>query len=193
MPTQKTTRDEVLLCCWEHIHLHGYHSSSISQLAKAAGLGKAGLLHHFKSKAELLNAVIDYAIKYFREYVLSVAKEDLPWEQRLEKLLRRQNRLTKVGRRGCFFTNLIMETGQDGVFNEKILVFYREWRQALKDLLAEVLPADDVREQVYLMHVHYEGAVALYKLSGNEHHLEYFVTKTVSDLKQRQGTNEVAV
>ncbi|MEM1214176.1 MAG: TetR/AcrR family transcriptional regulator, partial [Bacteroidota bacterium] len=170
----------------EHIHLHGYHSSSISQLAQAAGLGKAGLLHHFKSKEGLLNAVIDYAIDFFRGYVLTVIQEDLPWEQRLEKLLRRQNRLTKVGRRGCFFTNLIMEVGQHGTFNDKILVFYREWRQTLRTLVAEVVRDEaEVREIVYLLHVHYEGAVALYKLSGNEHHLEYYVNKTVSDLQTK--------
>lgn len=180
MPVHKTTREDILRGCWEVINLHGYKGSSISMLAKAAGLGKAGLLHHFGSKEGLMNAVLEYAMTFFRTYVLAVAnEEDLPLEQRLEKMLRRQNRLAKIDQRGCFFTNVIMEMGQEGTHNELLLAFYDEWKAVFAHLLTDVMPMDQAKEQAYLMLLQYEGAITLYKLSGEEEHLESFVRRYV--------------
>ena len=169
--------------CWEQFHLHGYHASSIKALADAAGLGKAGLLHHFGSKEGLMHAVIDYSIEEFRRYVISVINEELPLDQRLEKFLRRQNRLTKLHQRGCFFTNIIMETGQQGLFNETLKAFYVEWERELAGLLAEHWPAEEARERAYRLLVEYEGAVTMYKLTGDEAHLESFVHRSVAPIK----------
>ena len=38
---------------------HGWRNTSLAQIAKAAGVTPAGLLHHFESKEQLLNAVLD--------------------------------------------------------------------------------------------------------------------------------------
>ncbi|RME98109.1 MAG: TetR/AcrR family transcriptional regulator [Bacteroidetes bacterium] len=179
MPSVKTSREDILHRCWQVIHLHGYQASSVSMLAKAAGLGKAGLLHHFGSKEGLMHAVVSYAAQAFRDYVFAVAREDLPPEQRLEKMLRRQNRLAKLDQRGCFFTNLIMETGQSGRFNEQLQTFYEEWQATLVSLLTERLDAALAKEQAYLLLVEYQGSVALYKLSGDEQHLEKYVRRAV--------------
>lgn len=184
MPASKTSRKEILHKCWEVIHLNGYQASSISLLAKAAGLGKAGLLHHFGSKEELMKAVIEYSITFFHGYVFNVIEEDLPLEQRLEKFLRRQNRLSKLDQRGCFFTNLIMETGHSGLFNQYLSDFYVEWRAQLVRLLSHVMSETDAEEEVYQLLVQYEGAVALYKLSGDEEHLEKYVHRALRMLKQ---------
>jgi TetR/AcrR family transcriptional repressor of nem operon len=193
MPVQKTSKTEILHRCWEHFHRHGYHASSISALAQASGLGKAGLLHHFGSKQALMAAVIAFAQVEFKRYVLSVVEEDLPLAQRLEKLLRRQNRLTKIDQRGCFFTNVIMETGQSGVFNSSIQAFYREWQDELSRLLAEYYPPEEADRRAYLLLIEYEGAVTLYKLSGDEAHLEQFVHRSIHPLKSaRHGTSSTA-
>jgi AcrR family transcriptional regulator len=38
---------------------HGWRNTSLAQIAKEAGVSPAGLLHHFESKDQLLNAVLD--------------------------------------------------------------------------------------------------------------------------------------
>ena len=38
---------------------HGWRNTSLAQIAKDAGVSPAGLLHHFESKEQLLNAVLD--------------------------------------------------------------------------------------------------------------------------------------
>ncbi|MGH1433921.1 MAG: TetR/AcrR family transcriptional regulator [Lewinella sp.] len=183
MPVQKTTKEDILLRCWEVINLHGYKGSSISMLAKAAGLGKAGLLHHFGSKEDLMHAVLVFSMDFFRDYVLAIADDEaLPLEQRLEKMLRRQNRLAKIDQRGCFFTNVIMEMGQEGIHNELLMAFYDEWKQVFALLVGKVMPEEAAKEQAYLMLLQYEGAITLYKLTGDEMHLESFVGRYVQIL-----------
>lgn len=38
---------------------HGYHGAALAGIARAAGLGNAGLIHHFPDKARLYGAVLD--------------------------------------------------------------------------------------------------------------------------------------
>lgn len=182
MPLQKIDRETLLHSCWEVIHRQGYHRTSISELAAAAGLGKAGLLHHFGSKEGLLQAVIDYALQQFRQYVLSVAGEDLPLDQRLEKLLRRQNRLAKYERRGCFFANTILELGREERFNIPLQAFYEEWQETVAGLFLEIMSPAEARLHAYRLLLEYEGAVTFYKLTDDVEHLENFVKRAVAPL-----------
>jgi TetR/AcrR family transcriptional regulator, transcriptional repressor for nem operon len=180
MPVIKIQKEEILKRCWEVMHREGYSNSSISLLAEATGLGKPGLLHHFGSKENLMQAVIGYALEQFRAYVLSVAQEDLPPVQRLEKLLRRQNRLAKYERRGCFFANMALETGRGGLFNALIATAFEEWQNAVSHILVlGGFTENQAREQAYRLLLEYEGAVTLFKLTDDTAHLEGVVERAV--------------
>ena len=180
MPKQKIDKEELLRLCWSVLHRQGYHHTSLRDLSQATGLGKAGLLHHFGSKEGLMRAVMDFAARWYGDNVLAVAEEDLPLEQRLEKLLRRHNRLAKIDGRGCFFGNTVLETSQEGIFNERIEVFFAEWQSALAHLLTGPLAAEQARDFAYLTLVEYQGATTLYKLHRDEAHLERFVHRTLA-------------
>jgi TetR/AcrR family transcriptional regulator, transcriptional repressor for nem operon len=179
MPVTKIHKEEILHRCWEVLHLRGYNGASISMLADAAGLGKAGLLHHFGSKEALMKAVLLYAAEQFRGYVLSVAHEDLPPEQRLEKLLRRQNRVAKLERKGCFFANTALEMGSEGFFNEFLVSFFDEWQTVVSGLFATAMPESEARAAAYRLLLEYEGSVTLFKISGDTRHLENLVQRAV--------------
>ena len=183
MPVQKIDKKELLRRCWEVFNRHGYHGTSISRLAEATGLGKSGLMHHHLSKETLMRSVVEYAQEELRKYVFSVAGEDLPPEQRLEKLLRRQNRLAKYERRGCFFANTALETGREGLFNEQIQTTFDEWQTTVAGLLATIMPPEKAAETAYQMLLEYEGSVTMYKLTGDEQHLERFVARAVALFK----------
>lgn len=179
MPVKKIEKRELLRRCWEVFNRHGYYGTSVSMLAEATGLGKSGLMHHHLSKESLMRAVVAFAQEELRNYVLSVAQEDLPPEQRLEKLLRRQNRLAKYDRRGCFFANTALETGRDGLFNEQIEKTYAEWQVAVAGILESIMSPDQAAETAYRLLLEYEGAITMYKLTGDEQHLERFVARAV--------------
>lgn len=179
MPVKKIEKPQLLRRCWEVFNRHGYHGTSVSMLAEATGLGKSGLMHHHLSKESLMRAVVEYAQEELRTYVFSVAGEDLPPEQRLEKLLRRQNRLAKYDRRGCFFANTALETGREGLFNDLIRATYDEWQETVAGLLISFMSAEEAHETAYRLLLEYEGAVTMYKLTGEEQHLERFVARAV--------------
>ncbi|HRI58750.1 MAG TPA: TetR/AcrR family transcriptional regulator [Saprospiraceae bacterium] len=192
MPVKKIEKTDLLRRCWEVFNRHGYYGTSVQMLADATGLGKSGLMHHHLSKESLMRAVVGYAQEELRTYVLSVAQEDLPPEQRLEKLLRRQNRLAKYERRGCFFANTALETGREGLFNEQIKTTFAEWQSAVAGILAAKMPPDVAAETAYRLLLEYEGSVTMYKITGDEQHLERFVGRVVALFgKQMKGGIEL--
>lgn len=180
MPVKKIDKQELLHRCWEVFNRHGYHGTSVSMLAEATGLGKSGLMHHHLSKESLMRAVLEYAQETLRSTVFSVVREDLPPEQRLEKMLRRQNRLVKMERQGCFFANTALETGRDGHFNQAIQVIWDEWRSAVAGLLGNIMSPADAADTAYRLLLEYEGAIIMYKISSDESHLERFVGRAVA-------------
>lgn len=52
-------REEILTTALEVISREGYRGASIRELADAAGLSQAGILHYFGSKEELFAAILD--------------------------------------------------------------------------------------------------------------------------------------
>lgn len=180
MPVIKIQKEEILRRCWEVLYREGYHAASVSMLAEATGLGKAGLLHHFQSKEALMKAVLQYAIEQFRLYVLSVAQEDLPPIQQLEKMLRRQNRLAKAERKGCFFANTALEMGRDAQFNTLLAGFFEEWQQTVATIFATFMPEADARAAAYQLQLEHEGSIMLYKITGDEQHLEGVIHRALA-------------
>jgi TetR/AcrR family transcriptional regulator, transcriptional repressor for nem operon len=179
MPTIKIDKREILLRCWSVFNRHGYYGTSVSMLAEKTGLGKSGLMHHFASKEVMMREVIEFAKEELKSYVFSVVAENLPPEQRLEKFLRRQNRLAKIDRRGCFFANTALETGREGIFNATIETTFVQWQAAVAEILSEKMPQTEAAEQAYRLLLEYEGAVIIYKLTGDEAHLENLVGRAV--------------
>ena len=52
-------RQRILAVAERMLARNGWRSTSLAQIARAAGVTPAGLLHHFESKEQLLNAVLD--------------------------------------------------------------------------------------------------------------------------------------
>ncbi|MEM9834942.1 MAG: TetR/AcrR family transcriptional regulator [Bacteroidota bacterium] len=182
MPKQKIAKSELLNLCWSVFHRDGYNGTSIQKVADAVGLGKAGLLHHFGSKEGLMKAVLLHAREAYGAYILSVTQEELPLEQRLEKMLRRQFRLVRIEQRGCFYANMILETAQSGVFNPQLSDFYLDWMTAVTEMLREKFPPSEAKERAYRYFVDYEGSVLLYKLEKDDEHLQRCVQRAIKML-----------
>ena len=64
------TRNRVFEIAAEVFHRKGYDNTSMSDVASAAGLTKAGLYHHISSKESLLYTVLDYGLDLTEAYVI---------------------------------------------------------------------------------------------------------------------------
>jgi AcrR family transcriptional regulator len=64
------TRERVFEIAAEVFHRKGYDNTSMSDVAMAAGLTKAGLYHHVSSKESLLYTVLDLGLDLTESYVM---------------------------------------------------------------------------------------------------------------------------
>lgn len=63
MPLQLYDKEKILDACFDVFVRHGYPNTSTTMLADAAGISKALIFHHFKSKKELYLSVLDRCIE----------------------------------------------------------------------------------------------------------------------------------
>lgn len=66
---------------------HGYTSTSIRQIAEAAGLSKAGLYHHFATKEAILEEIADHAIEALMAHLSRALSTPGTIEDRLRELV----------------------------------------------------------------------------------------------------------
>lgn len=59
MPPERNLRERILDTALGLFAAHGYHATSLQNIATAAGCSKAALLYHFASKAAILRALLD--------------------------------------------------------------------------------------------------------------------------------------
>ena len=80
-------RNRVFEVAAEVFHRKGYDNTSMSDVASAAGLTKAGLYHHISSKESLLYTVLDYGLDLTEAYVIRPLAEISDPLQRLETMI----------------------------------------------------------------------------------------------------------
>jgi len=182
MPKIKITKEELLALTWELVHRNGYQATSIAKVSAAAGIGKAGVLHHFGTKENMMIEVIQWARVNFKAYVLAAfAKKGVDpsgkaWtlESRFAEAFRRQVRLVRRDNAGCFFANSMLEVGTDPAFSKQLMGFFIDWTAAVEELLKERFSEAESKERTYRLWTDYEGSVMLFKTTGDRSHLDRY-------------------
>ena len=63
------------------------------------------------------------------------------------------------------------------LFAERLGNFHNEWVDRVTVFLEERYPTDEARERAYRLFADYEGSVVIYKIHGDEQHLQRFVDR----------------
>src|SRR5262245_26527532 len=80
----ESARSRVFEVAAEVFHQKGYDNTSMSDVAAAAGLTKAGLYHHISSKESLLYTILDYGLDLTESRVVQPLQDvDDPTERLL--------------------------------------------------------------------------------------------------------------
>ena len=108
---------------------NGWRNTSLAQIAKAAGVSPAGLLHHFESKEQLLNAVLDARDNDDDEHADRTG--DLVTE--ICKVAERFNRAPELV--GTFTVLLIENIAPDAPLHDRLV----RRQQAAVDIVAELI------------------------------------------------------
>src|SRR3989449_9274361 len=80
-------RNRIFDVAAEVFHRKGYDNTSMSDVASAAGLTKAGLYHHVASKESLLYTILDYGLDMTESYVVKPLEEIADPLQRLKTMI----------------------------------------------------------------------------------------------------------
>lgn len=80
----KVTRDDIIEAAIALFREHGYHGTSMRDIARAVGIKKASLYHHFEGKQELLLTILDTGL----ERLITPLEEILAAEMSPEAKLR---------------------------------------------------------------------------------------------------------
>src|SRR5437764_6081831 len=106
--SSKKPRKSVFEVAAEVFHRKGYDNTSMSDVATAAGLTKAGLYHHVSSKESLLFTVLDSGLDFTESYVLKPLDSIADPLDRLKAMIDRHLRLV-LEERNLEVTGLLHE------------------------------------------------------------------------------------
>ncbi|WP_310397176.1 TetR/AcrR family transcriptional regulator [Hymenobacter sp.] len=159
------TRRRILTTAARLFYQQGYTLTGINQLIAEAGVAKASLYQHFRTKDEVLLAYLAEASAQWRLHAeAAVAGVASPREQVLAvfELLREQQ--TRTDFRGCNFQHALIQAPAEETQVRRLI---QEHKQRIHQFFASLLPTDSRigAEELALL---YEGALMACQIHQNQ-------------------------
>ena len=172
------TRAVLVENAFREIHSHGYAGASLERILANSGVTKGALYHHFKSKADLLHAVIDDAIRPMIEerWMKPLQESDDPIRALAESTRATMADATPEELQcGCPLNNLSQElAGADEEFRKHLDRAADEWRAGIQAAFERGQRAGNVRKDVdaaavaILVFATYQGLIGSVKTSRDQ-------------------------
>ena len=114
MPTKTSTKLTIIGAAQNHIYHKGFGSTSYADIANNTQLAKGNIQYHFKSKDDLLQAVVDQHIKGIREQLESWSLDCGTAYDCIERFITMvENNADSLALHGCPMGTLNSELGKD--------------------------------------------------------------------------------
>jgi TetR/AcrR family transcriptional regulator, transcriptional repressor for nem operon len=162
------------------VHERGYTAVSVADICEQAGLRKGSFYHFFRSKRDLVLAVIDrYADSYAGLMTQCVKDSRLSACEQLRGIFRLMHECLLRGQqevgcmRGCPVGNLALEMAdRDDLIREKLDTIFARWRAGLQRILKQAraqgeLNVENPSEAAEALVAHAQGAILLSKASND--------------------------
>lgn len=140
MPLKLYDKDEILDVCFNVFAQHGYNNSSTAMLADAAGISKALIFHHFKSKKELYLSILDRCIEKGRiEMGFDTLLENQDFFEAKEKFsiikfhyYKRNPNLMRIMKEAFYATPHELKTEIQNKYGKLLADNEKEWKRLFK-------------------------------------------------------------
>lgn len=174
MPKQKVSEKFIIKQSLKVFRSKGYHSTSMTDIAKACGLLKGSLYHYFKGKEALMTAVIDYMHGYYKNEVFAYAYDKkLGTKQKLQLLADIAEEQYFASDSGCLMGNLALETaGNRPAFSALVKAFFEEWMAAMEHIFKEKYENEKAKQMARECVASVEGAVMMMRLFNDQSFLK---------------------
>ncbi len=125
----------------EHLSEFGYHRTSIGKIAERAGVSQGALQHHFRTKDDLVAAVVEdvlsRSVKWF-----SLARVELArGPDAFAEVVRRSWREQFCSKDYAALLEILTASRTDAALLDRITPALRSWRESIDRELTELLPS----------------------------------------------------
>jgi AcrR family transcriptional regulator len=126
------TRADIVVCAKKLFYEHGYDGTSFSDIVEASGLYRGNIYHYFKTKDDILKAVINQHLEEFRALLTQWEKEHTDPKARLLAFVGMiTGRKVELVKYGCPIGTLNTELGKDRRDLQKaaraLFDLFRDW------------------------------------------------------------------
>jgi len=169
MAIKKTSREEILQESVKLFKLKGYYNTSMADIAKACGLLKGSLYHHFKSKDEVGLEGLKYIHNYFVDEVYAIAyQEEMSIQERIELYIQKVDDYFLHSEGGCIFGNFALELPSESeVFREVIREDFDAWSNSLAFMLESIYAKDEALSLAKEFVALTQGSIMMMNLHNN--------------------------
>ncbi len=154
----------------------GFQVTSMDEIVALSKVSKTNIYYHYKSKEELLLAIVDQLILRYEERISRTLTQDMSIPAKMERLFRilteDNEQIDYVG--GCPFLTLYTQTSHSSSeARAKIKAFFDKQLQVVEKLLEEGIEKKElsrnlpVHETAALIVTSIEGALFLTKATNN--------------------------
>lgn len=149
--------------------MKGYSATSIDDIAKACGITKGSIYHHFSSKEELALATLESVHDYFRENIFSListrktasASDLQAFNEAIEKFFLEH-------RYGCLLANLSLEIGASyEPFKDRIKRFFSDWTACYVKVFSASRDAQEARALAEDAVAIVQGCILMNRIRGS--------------------------
>lgn len=188
---EKTTRDQIIGAADQLFYQRGFEHASFSDIADAVRISRGNFYHHFKSKDEILDAVIDLRLANTRQ---TLERWDIESESPAERIRRFIHILidnrAKIKRFGCPVGTLCTELAKLGHPSQgeakELFTLFRTWLRRQFALLGRKADADE-----HAMHIlaRSQGVAALASAFCDERFIKQEVQQMCEWLNALQASS----
>lgn len=142
------SKDKLLKVAFDEIYQNGYHATSVDKILKKASMNKGSMYHFFKSKKQLILAVIDVHIDDYIQgkYGVILEKQNNMIDAIMSIL---KNKPLYNFSYGCRLNNLVIElANQDEDFQKALEISYLKFEGIFQKALDRAVKNKELDENI---------------------------------------------
>lgn len=192
MPRQKVDEQHIILQSLILFRQRSFHSTSMSDIAKACGILKGSLYHYFSSKEDLMEKVIRYVHEYFKAEVFAKAYQpNLPASTRFINMCKASERIFFDDSTGKMYGNMGVESALViPEFNPIIRQFFQDFFDAIKHIYRDKYPEQIANELAERSVAEVEGSIMMSRIFNDKSYIQN-THKRLIDRLEKGVVNEV--
>lgn len=186
MPKQKTNRDTILRKSLDVFLQKGYYHTKFSDLGEACGLEKSHFYYYFRSKEDLMLAVLEFTYQNVKQHIFDKAyNEAYTPQQRLAKMMQNTVRLHASTPQGCLMGNTVLgTTGLEPEFQSVLRRYFDGWVAALSHIFRTQYSESEAHRLALESIQEIQGSVLFVRLYSAPHYLEEAAQRIVERLPE---------